>query len=567
MIKKCYIIPLLAVLFSFCSPKKAQFETNELIGVWSGILFQTESTYDSLILLPANAPIEARLYSKGKKTVHHINRKGTNLSFKGPSGLRFDALLSNDSKALHGVLTHDLWAQSLDFENTDDHWVAKIHKPEIIDTDYLVYLEFYKDSAGTVQANIQSNKENRKLHFAIDEVLIEGNHIDFKITNDRFGISVVYDTEKRNISLTYGNAGGQREIQLKKLNDDQLEGYLPRSPKEKYLYNIPEAPDSTMQTASLEEVGIDKSLLDFLGQANSKNLEHIHSILITKDGKLVFEEYFHGYDREYLHDVRSAFKSIASLAVGKAMMKNDGLHVENAILDYYPEYDIHDVRKKNITVHHSLTMSTGIQLEDEDKMQWEHEDWVGHKLDLPMAHEPGQVYEYSSGGSNLLTGVIQKSVGTYLPLFFYEELLLPMEIHDFQMLTSPHGRGYLAGSFYMRPIDFTKFGLLVLNKGTWNGEQLIGESWIEKSTTPHIKGSWPKNSDYGYLWRLLEREVGGKQMKTVEAWGNGGQFLIIIPEIEMTITMTGGNYNLFPDMEDRPFSILNEYILPAVQMK
>ena len=567
MIKKCYIIPLLAVLFSFCSPKKAQFETNELIGVWSGILFQTESTYDSLILLPANAPIEARLYSKGKKTVHHINRKGTNLSFKGPSGLRLDALLSNDSKALHGVLTHDLWAQSLDFENTDDHWVAKIHKPEIIDTDYLVYLEFYKDSAGTVQANIQSNKENRELHFTIDEVLIEGNHIDFKITNDRFGISVVYDTEKRNISLTYGNAGGKREIQLKKLNDDQLEGYLPRSPNENYLYNIPEAPDSTMQTASLEEVGIDKSLLDFLGQANSKNLEHIHSILITKDGKLVFEEYFHGYDREYLHDVRSAFKSIASLAVGKAMMKNDGLHVENAILDYYPEYDIHDVRKKNITVHHSLTMSTGIQLEDEDKMQWEHEDWVGHKLDLPMAHEPGQVYEYSSGGSNLLTGVIQKSVGTYLPLFFYEELLLPMEIHDFQMLTSPQGRGYLAGSFYMRPIDFIKFGLLVLNKGTWNGEQLIGESWIEKSTTPHIKGSWPKNSDYGYLWRLLEREVGGKQMKTVEAWGNGGQFLIIIPEIEMTITMTGGNYNLFPDMEDRPFSILNEYILPAVQLK
>ena len=398
MIKKCYIIPLLAVLFSFCSPKKAQFETNELIGVWSGILFQTESTYDSLILLPANAPIEARLYSKGKKTVHHINRKGTNLSFKGPSGLRLDALLSNDSKALHGVLTHDLWAQSLDFENTDDHWVAKIHKPEIIDTDYLVYLEFYKDSAGTVQANIQSNKENRELHFTIDEVLIEGNHIDFKITNDRFGISAEYNTEKRNISLTYGNAGGKREIQLKKLNDDQLEGYLPRSPNENYLYNIPEAPDSTMQTASLEEVGIDKSLLDFLGQANSKNLEHIHSILITKDGKLVFEEYFHGYDREYLHDVRSAFKSIASLAVGKAMMKNDGLHVENAILDYYPEYDIHDVRKKNITVHHSLTMSTGIQLEDEDKMQWEHEDWVGHKLDLPMAHEPGQVYEYSSGG-------------------------------------------------------------------------------------------------------------------------------------------------------------------------
>ena len=141
-----------------------------------------------------------------------------------------------------------------------------------------------------------------------------------------------------------------------------------------------------------------------------------------------------------------------------------------------------------------------------------------------------------------------------------------MEIHYFQMLTSPLGRGYLAGSFYMRPIDFTKFGLLLLNKGEWNGKQLIAESWIEASTTPHIKGSWPKDSDYGYLWRLLEREVGGKQMRTIEAWGNGGQFLIIIPEIEMTITFTGGNYNLFPLMEDRPFSILNKYILPAVRL-
>ena len=567
MTKKLYIVPLLAILFSFCSPKKATFETDELIGVWSGLLFQTESPYDSLVLSPAIAPTEARLYTKGKETLHQIIRKEADFYFEDTSGLRFDAFLPNHDEILHGVLTHALWAQSLNFQKKGKQWVAKIHKPEIIDTDYLVYLEFYKDSSGTVKANIQSNKENRELHFTIDKVLIEGNHIDFNITNDRFGISAEYDTEKRNIALTYGNAGGKREIQLEKLKPDEWEGYLPRSPHENYVYRVPQVPDSTMQTASLEDVGINKSLLGLMAPKNNKNLEHIHSILITKNGKLVFEEYFHGYNREHLHDVRSAFKSIASLAVGKAMMSNNELKVDHAILDYYPEYNIKDVWKKNITVHHALTMSTGLQLEDEDKMQWENEDWVGHKLNLPMEHEPGTVYEYSSGGSNLLSGVIEKSVDTYLPHFLYEELLLPMGIHNFQMLTSPQGRGYLAGSFYMRPIDFTKFGLLVLNKGKWNGKPLISESWIEKSTTPHIKGSWPKNSDYGYLWRLLEREVGGKQMRTVEAWGNGGQFLIIIPEIEMTITMTGGNYNLFPEMEDRPFSIVNKYILPAVQLK
>ena len=567
MIKKLFIVPLLAILFSFCSPKKSTSETDELIGVWSGLLFQTESKYDSLVLSPAIVPSKAYLYEKGKKTVRQITRKGRVFNFKDSSGLRFEGFLASDSTTFHGVFTHDLWAQNLSFEHKDNQWRAKIYKPEIIDTDYIVYLEFYKDSTSKVQANIQSNKENRELHFKIEEVLVEGNRIDFKITNDRFGISAVYDTEKRNIALTYGNAGGKRKVQMKKLKPNELEGYLPKLPQENYQYSIPKAPDSTMQSASLEDVGIDISMLSFMDLANGKNLEHIHGIIITKDRKLVFEEYFHGYNRENIHDIRSAFKSLASLALGKAMMKNDELNVENAVVDYYPEYSINDAQKKKINIYHILTMSTGIQLEDEDKMQWEHKDWVGYKLNLPMVHEPGNVFEYSSGGSNLLTGVIQKSVDTYLPLFIYKELLLPMDIHNFQMLTSPTGMGYLAGSFYMRPIDFTKFGLLVLDKGTWNGEQLIGESWIDESIKPHIKGSWPKDSDYGYLWRLLEREVGGKRMRTIEAWGNGGQFLIIIPEIDMTITFTGGNYNLFPEMEDRPFSILTEYILPAVQLK
>ncbi len=313
--------------------------------------------------------------------------------------------------------------------------------------------------------------------------------------------------------LTYGNAGGKRKIQLRKLWDDALEGYLPRSPKEKYRYRIPSSPDSSMQTASLEDVGIDTSLVGFMNEMSSNDYRHIHSIIITKNKKLVFEEYFHGYDREYLHDIRSAFKSIASLAVGRAMMKNNALKVENAILDYYPHYKINDAQKKKITVHHSLTMSTGIKPEDEDNMQWEHNDWVGYKLNLPMKHEPGKIFEYSSGGSNLLTGVIEKSVDTYLPLFIYEELLLPMGINKFQMLTSLQGRGYLAGSFYLRPIDFTRFGLLMLNNGQWNGKQLIAESWIEESVKPHIKGNWPQK----FRLRVFMEVMGtGDRRKTDE---------------------------------------------------
>lgn len=563
MRKTLFLILIIQITLFSCSTKKSNFQTDELIGVWSGLLFQTESKYDSIIIAPTKNPTEATLYKNNKKTTYPIIINRDELKFKGSSGLRFDASLSNNNQTLNGTLTNDLWVQSLNFEKNENKWVSKIPKPEIIDTDYMVYLEFYQDTIGKIQAKIQSNKENRELHFIIEEVIIDGNNIDFEISNDRFGVSATYYDEEKIFSLNYGNRGGKRKIQLRKLNKDELAGYLPRALNEKYEYKIPKSLNELIKTATLEEVDIDRSLLGFMDGINSGKYEHIHSIIITKDDKLVFEEYFHGHNREYLHDIRSAFKSITSLAVGKAMLVNRELKVENTILDYYSEYEINDPQKNIINIHQALTMSTGIALEDEDEMQWDNNDWVEYKLNLPMKYKPGEKFEYSSGGANLLTGVIQQSVDKYLPLFIYEEMLLPMGIDKFQMQTSPQWRGYLAGSFYLRPIDFTKFGLLILNKGKWNGKQIITESWIEKSTKSQIKSDYPLDTDYGYLWRLLERDVNGKKMKTIEAWGNGGQFLIIIPEIDMTITFTSGNYNLFPQME-RPFKILNEYILPAI---
>ena len=442
-----------------------------------------------------------------------------------------------------------------------DRWVATSTKPEIIDTDYTLFLDFYKDSHGTLQARIQSNKENRTLHFTIDSVLIDDHQIDFKISNDRFGLSAQLEDHGNSIQLIYTNAGGPRHIELKKLKKSEQSGYRPKLTAS-YQYEVPKA-SAAIQSASLEEVGINTSMLKLMDVINNGKYEHIHSIIITRKNKLVFEEYFHGYDRDYLHDIRSSFKSIASILYGK-VDSAPAKHLNDAILDYYPDYDPSDVRKKNMTVHHALTMSTGLLLEDEDDMQWNNINWVDHKLGLPLEHVPGEHYEYSSGGTNLLTGVIQQRAGKYLPLYLYEEVLIPMDIHHFQMRVSPMNRAYLSGDFYLRPIDFTKFGLLVLNQGRFNEKQIVSAEWITQSTQPHIKGSYPKDTDYGYLWRLLKREVNGRSISTIEAWGNGGQYLIIIPTLEMTITFTGGNYNLFPEMEEVPFELLTNYIFPAV---
>ena len=561
---KSYLVIIVTLIFFSCIDKSSNLDTDKLVGVWSGLLFQTETPYDSIIVKPVKSPKEILLYKNGKSENFELQINNENITFRGNSGFRFDAIFSNNKDSLYGVITNNLWVQSLQFIKSGDKWVSKIVKPEIIDTDYNVYLEFYKDSLGILNAKIQSNKENRKLHFTIDSVLVNGNDINFDITNKRFEVSAKYHITEHNLLLTYGNTGGKRKINLTKLDLSKLEGYKPLTTS-KYSYKTPDSLDSFIETASLGEVGIDKSMLKLMDVMNNGKYDHIHSIIVTKDNKVAFEEYFHGYNREYLHDIRSSFKSISSLLLGKAMSKDKSVKINTPIVNYYPEYNIIDEQKKGITIHHALTMSTGLKLENEDEMQWDNNDWVGFKLSFPMEYTPGEKYQYSSGGMNLLTGVIQHSTKKHLPLFFYEKVLRPMGIHKFQMRTSPKGRAYLPGDFYLRPIDFTKFGLLMLNNGMWNNQEIVSSDWITTSTTPHIKGSWPKNSDYGYLWRLLERNVGGKKMKTIEAWGNGGQLLIIIPEIKMTITFTGGNYNLFPEMEEKPFEILNTYILPAVQ--
>ena len=563
---KIWLISLMMVFLLSCDKKKANFDKAELIGVWSGLLFQTESEYDSIALVPIQNPAKAILYKNGNEKSYELNSVNNHLSFKTGDGLRFDATYLNNSPNHYGVITNDLWNQGLNFSKSGNKWISEIQKPEIIDTDYTVFLEFYEDTLGVLQAKIQSNKENRALHFKIDSVTLDGKDISFDITNSRFGISAEYDAEKNSLLLFYGNPGRKKRVNMTKLNPSNLMGYKPLS-NQNYEYKIPEPLDSVIKTAPFQEVGIDSLMLDFMANMNSGKYDHIHSIIVTKSNRLVFEEYFHGYDREYLHDIRSSFKSISSLLLGKAIMESKNINVNNPILNYYPEYDISNKEKKDITIHHALTMSTGLKLEDEDEMQWNNNDWVGYKLSLPMEHKAGDKYKYSSGGMNLLTGVIQKSTKKYLPLFLYEEVLLPMGIQKFQMRISPKERAYLPGDFYLRPIDLTKFGMLVLNDGKWNNQQIIASDWISISTQPHIKGNWPKDSDYGYLWRLLERNVGGKKMKTIEAWGNGGQFLIIIPEAEMTITFTGGNYNLFPEMEEKPFEILEKYILPAVELE
>ena len=556
-------LPLILFLHLSCQQNDSAATNQDLIGVWSGTLFQTEPVFDSLSFEDDTVVF----YKQGVQTERiTCSRTEDRLTGRGKNGLRVDIELHTNEREVVGLFTHNLWVKSIPFQKKENIWIAKLKKPEIIDTDYLVFLEFFQDAEGELQAIIQSNKENRKVHFEIEEVKLSGSKITFQITNPNFHIEANIRREAQTIELSYRNAGGERQIALRKLSPEDQIGYRPADPTKTYTYEEPTSIKG-LETASFTDVGMDSSLLGLFSQMNNGEYEHIHSLLIYKQNKLVLEEYFHGYQRDDLKDIRSAFKSISAMLVGKGL--DDGFlpNVNTPLLDSYPQYDtIQGTAKRLITIHHALSMTTGIELEDEDEMQWNHPDWVGYKLSLPMVAMPGEEYTYSSGGMNLLSGVISHSTQEYLPHYLFTSLLLPMGIEDFQMLSSPYGRGYLAGNALFRPVDFMKFGVLVLNEGKWNGEQLLSTSWIAEMTSPKVSITYPKGAEYGYLWRILQREIQGKKYQTIEAWGNGGQFLIVIPTLEMCISFTGGNYNLFPQMEKGPFDILEKYIFPSIQL-
>jgi CubicO group peptidase (beta-lactamase class C family) len=164
-------------------------------------------------------------------------------------------------------------------------------------------------------------------------------------------------------------------------------------------------------------------------------------------------------------------------------------------------------------------------------------------LGLPLAHEPGSHYAYSSGGINLAMGAVRKMTGRWVPEFFDEVFARPMGISSYHMNLMPDGEAYGGGGMYMAPRDLLKFGQLILQKGTWEGHRLVSASWLAASTSRQVAA--PGGSADGFGWHLHRLPTPGGGIDIIEANGNGGQFLIVVPSQQIVLVVTAGNYNQY----------------------
>lgn len=360
-----------------------------------------------------------------------------------------------------------------------------------------------------------------------------------------------------------------------------ISDYPPRSPDEaQYSAHAPENVGDGWRTASPSDfVGKIEPLVDMVGAVARGDLPGTHSILLAKSGYLIVEEYFYGFDRDMVHDLRSASKSLASTLVGLAIDRGLIGGADDEVLPYFPDYRTYeawDEAKAKIRIRDLMTMSSGLDANDSDRSsvaaegayqsQSAQPDWVKLALDAPMIAEPGTRVIYGGANPLIIGGILDNVTEHRLEWFAENELFGPLGIEDYRIYQVPTGVPYLGGGMYLRPRDMLKIGQMYLDGGQWQGRKILSEAWVVESFGKYgrLEPLDRNGNEYGYLWWHESYDVNGQAIDSIDARGNGGQYIFIVPELDVVAVITSGNYRGGLAMTRQPQEILRHYLLPAL---
>lgn len=343
-------------------------------------------------------------------------------------------------------------------------------------------------------------------------------------------------------------------------------------------------------TATPESVGLDGPRLCGIATRLADTNANIHGVVIVRQGKLVFEQYFPGYDepwgmgegRRYdfdsttKHDMRSVSKSVTSLLVGIAIDRELIKSADEPVVKFFPDYaTVKTAGWEQITLRHLLTMSSGIRW-DENRAWKDPENDEPHLgseadpfryiLSKPVAAPPDSVWNYNGGGTDLLGNIVERVSGKPLEAFAREVLFAPLGISDWEWMKYRNEHIAPAAGLRLRPRDAAKIGQLVLNKGSWNGKQIVSAKWIEQSVTPRFQaiGYFGGLFYYGQQWWMGRTLAGDKDVKWIAAQGLGGQRIFIVPELDLVMVTTSGLYGS-PRQGSAALDILVNFIIPSIR--
>jgi CubicO group peptidase (beta-lactamase class C family) len=442
------------------------------------------------------------------------------------------------------------------------------------------YLPVTRGTDGRYAAYLRNPERNQGVFMGVSRIEQDGDTV--RLLGTRRGQqdeSVVTtgrrDPESGTLSLPFGST-----FDFARETDGSSPFYARGNPPERYRYVSPLQLDDGWPVSTLEKEGIDQATIEKFVQKlidmrqEDVSTSQVHSLLIARHGKLVLEEYFHGFDRDTPHDTRSASKSWTNVLIGAAMQAGVPIRLDTPVyetmLGSVPS-DL-DPRKKAMTLEHLISMTAGFDCDDsgdrpgdEDVMQEQtaEPDWYRYALNVLMAWNSGEKIVYCSMKPNLAAGMLEKIAGEPLPEMFYRLVAKPLRMGKYHLFLQPTGQAYGGGGHHFTTRDFMKLTQLFLNDGQWEGQQIVSREWAQKSGAALRVLSPRSGQTYGYLWNSFAYPYRGRKLHAYFPGGNGGQVYIGIPDLDLLIAFTGGNYAdavLFRSQRE----FVPEDILPAV---
>jgi CubicO group peptidase (beta-lactamase class C family) len=264
-------------------------------------------------------------------------------------------------------------------------------------------------------------------------------------------------------------------------------------------------------------------------------LPRLHSLLVSQRGTLLLERYFNGRRASSLANIKSASKSVISALVGVAIERHAIPGVREPIATFFADLLPSGSPKRAITVEDLVTMRSGLETtSNRNYGAWvQSGNWVRHVLSRPLLFTPGTAMEYSTGNSHLLSAILTKATRASTLRFAQEALATPLGFTLAPWPQDPQGIYFGGNDMLMTPRQMLAFGELYRNRGRANGKQVVPERWVADSLVP--RGRSPiSEREYGYGWWM--RPMAGRP--TYYAWGFGGQFVIVVPDIELVVVST-----------------------------
>ncbi|MBL8130823.1 MAG: serine hydrolase [Anaerolineae bacterium] len=302
----------------------------------------------------------------------------------------------------------------------------------------------------------------------------------------------------------------------------------------------PYFPTTEWRTSTPEAQGMDSAEVAALFETFSADYYNLDSLLVVRHGVIVAEAYAPPFAQEDKHQLASASKSVTATLIGVLLQQGTLESLDLPLLGFFPEVTPQnlDANKEAITLRHMLTFTSGLdcneltQANATTRALINSEDWRQFTLDLPVKFAPGRTFQYCNASTYLLSAVISELTGMSAAEYAAEHLFAPLGITDTAWTASPQGVSIGFAELYLNTRDLAKIGILYLNGGMWEGEQIIPADFAQAALSTQVEPGWP-NTGYGYQWWTFLPNG------AAIAVGFAGQYVLIDPAKDLVVVMTG----------------------------